>query len=186
MSEMKPRKMTPRTELPAEANESAMADRAASRSPLAMISLTPGVCRVAACAITVNEMVTSMVTPQKSRSASKVTQRRQPRHFFISSGFSVSNMKPRAGMASSSPAWRRPRICGMCAPMPAPESRRCRVYHICCIPDGPANAIDPTITGNHAAVIALVGDVADGEHAGDGADDVVPGPRPSRRRWPCR
>jgi hypothetical protein len=26
------------------------------------------------------------------------------------------------------------------------------VYHICCIPDGPANAREPTMSGNHVAV----------------------------------
>ena len=67
----------------------------------------------AAWAITVKETVTSIVMPQKSRKASKVTQRRHPFHLRISSGLSVSNMKPRAGMTSSSPACRRPRMVGM-------------------------------------------------------------------------
>ena len=45
----------------------------------------------------------------------------------------------------------------MCAPIPAPLSRNCSVYHICCIPDGPANAIEPTTIGNQASDNALSG-----------------------------
>ena len=43
-------------------------------------------------ASTVKEIVTSIVMPQKSRIASKVTHLRHPFHFSISSGLSVSNM----------------------------------------------------------------------------------------------
>jgi len=69
----------------------------------------------------------------------------------------VSNIDPESGMVSSSPACSRPRTRGMWTPMPAPLSRSHSVYHICCMPDGPAKAIDPTRIGNQAAVTAACG-----------------------------
>ena len=32
-----------------------------------------------------------------------------------------------------------------------------QVHHICCIPDGPANAIEPTMIGNHSGDMACAG-----------------------------
>ncbi len=45
----------------------------------------------------------------------------------------------------------------MCEPIPAPLSRSHSVYHICCMPDGPAKASAPTTTGKNAAVKASDG-----------------------------
>ena len=41
--------------------------------------------------------------------------------------------------------------------MPAPLSRSHSVYHICCMPDGPAKASAPTTIGKNAAVNASSG-----------------------------
>ena len=54
-------------------------------------------------------------------------------------------------MVSSSSMWVRPLILGMYTPMPAPLSRSHSVYHICCIPEGPAKAMAPTMSGKSAA-----------------------------------
>ena len=78
-------------------------------------------------------------------------------HLRISSGSSVSNIEPESGIVSSSPACSSPRTFGMCTPMPAPLSRSHSVYHICCMPDGPANASAPTTIGKNAAVNASSG-----------------------------
>ena len=107
--------------------------------------------------MTVKMIVTSIVMPKNRTMASKVTHLRQSFHLRISSGSSVSNIDPESGIVSSSSAWSRPRTRGMCTPMPAPLSRSHSVYHICCMPEGPANASAPTTAGKKAAVKASDG-----------------------------
>jgi hypothetical protein len=54
-----------------------------------------------------------MVIPQNNTAASKRFHLRHPAHFFISVGFSVSKVNPRAGIVSSSESALKPRTRGM-------------------------------------------------------------------------
>ena len=141
----------------ASANASAIAGSAASRSPSSSAARASGLSSAAFMAMTVKMTVTSIVMPKNRTIASKATHLRQPCHLRISSGSSVSNIDPLSGIVSSSSACSRPRTRGMCTPMPAPLSRSHSVYHICCMPDGPAKASAPTTIGKNAAVNASSG-----------------------------